>query len=213
MEAWHWNPEGTWSDPAGKGYFTGSANPGSRTHSSFLRLSLASSRSDARRRHGYGGLFATHRWRCEFVLEKQSVFVRHFHRGNDTLHPQWVIIDLANRHEVNAIRIEWAEPYATRYVVQYFTGNDPIKKPTEGVWQTFSGGMVTGGKGGAAVLHLASAPILVQHMRILMTQSSNTCDTHGSDDKRNCLGYAIRELYIGTTTARRQISRSGSPHT
>src|SRR5580704_4849476 len=27
MEAWHWNPEGKWSDPAGRGYFVGNAEP------------------------------------------------------------------------------------------------------------------------------------------------------------------------------------------
>jgi hypothetical protein len=37
-----------------------------------------------------------------------------------------------------------------------------------------------------------------------MTESSNTCDADGSadphSDPRNCVGYSIRELYLGTTT-------------
>jgi hypothetical protein len=41
----------------------------------------------------------------------------------------------------------------------------------------------------------------VRFIRIWMTESSNTCDTHGSADRRNCVGYAIRELYLGTVSA------------
>src|SRR5438105_15599828 len=33
-----------------------------------------------------------------------------------------------------------------------------------------------------------------------MTESSNTCDSHGSADRRNCVGYAMREIYLGTTS-------------
>jgi hypothetical protein len=200
MEAWHWNPQGTWSDPAGKGYFTGNATPGSESirHSYGYPLPHRGvTRDDGTDTVGYSRLTdgdATSYWKSNPYLSKD------FTGESDTLHPQWVIIDLANLREVNAIRIQWAEPYAVHYVVQYFTGSDPLKKPTDGVWQTFPGGLTKEGKGGSAVLQLSSAPMLVQHLRILMTESSNTCDTHGSDDKRNCLGYAIRELYIGTTT-------------
>ncbi len=34
-----------------------------------------------------------------------------------------------------------------------------------------------------------------------MTESSNTCDSHGPDDRRNCAGYAIFELYLSTKSA------------
>src|SRR5262249_35785087 len=37
-------------------------------------------------------------------------------------------------------------------------------------------------------------------VRIWMTESSNTCDADGPGDPRNCIGYAIREIYLGTTT-------------
>ena len=44
---------------------------------------------------------------------------------------------------------------------------------------------------------MGSSPVETKFVRILMRHSSNTCDTHGSADRRNCVGYAIRELYLG----------------
>jgi hypothetical protein len=201
MEAWHWNSNGTWSDPAGKGYFTGSATPGPEPirHSYGYPLPHRGvTRDDGTDTDGYSRLTdgdPTTYW-------KSNPYLSETYTGeSDSLHPQWVILDLAKPREISAIRIDWAEPYATHFVVQYFTGDDGVRKPTSGVWQAFPGGMITNGKGGNGVLQLASAPITVQFIRILMTASSNTCDTHGSADKRNCLGYAIHELYLGTTSS------------
>jgi len=201
MEAWHWNPQGTWSDPAGQGYFTGSATPGAEPirHSYGYPLPHRGvTRDDGTDTEGYSRLTdgdPDTYWKSNPYLSEK------FTNESDSLHPQWVIVDLAKPQEVNAIRIHWGEPYATHYLMQYFTGKDPIKKPTLGSWQTFPGGAITDGKGGAALTNLSSKALFVQHIRILMTQSSNSCDTHGSADKRNCLGYAIRELYLGTTDA------------
>jgi hypothetical protein len=38
----------------------------------------------------------------------------------------------------------------------------------------------------------------VEFVRVMMSVSSVTCDTHGSSDQRNCIGYAIDEVYLGT---------------
>src|SRR5580704_8056939 len=200
MEAWHWNPAGTWSDPAGKGYFTGSATPGD-----FVRHSYGYplphrgvTHDDGTDMVGYSRLTdgdTNTYW-------KSNPYLTQAYTGeDDSLHPQWVFLDLSSRQDISAIRIAWAEPYAKKYLVQYWTGEDPIKKPTVGVWQTFPAGAVSDGKGGTATIQLATTPVSAQWVRVLMTQSSNTCDTHGSADRRNCLGYAIREIYLGTTTA------------
>ena len=120
-----------------------------------------------------------------------------FTEEDDSLHPQWVILDLGSPQQINALRIAWADPYARHYLVQYWTGDDPMKQVTRGVWQTFANGVVIDGKGGTVTHQLAALPFPVQYLRILMTESSNTCDTHGSADRRNCVGYAIREIFAG----------------
>jgi hypothetical protein len=199
-EAWHWNPQGTWSDPAGKGYFTGSATPGAEMirHSYGYPLPHRGvTRDDGTDNVGYSRLTDGD---AESYWKSNPYLAQEFTGEDDALHPQWVFLDLTARAEVTAMRIAWGEPYARNYVVQYWTGENPIRKPTAGVWQTFPAGAVTNGKGGEATLQLSRIPVNVRWVRILMRESSNTCDTHGATDKRNCLGYAIRELYLGTTT-------------
>jgi hypothetical protein len=83
--------------------------------------------------------------------------------------------------------------------VQYWVGGgDAMDDQDKGMWKPFPSGAVTDGKGGTATLRLASSTVTTKFVRVLMTRSSNTCDTHGSSDRRNCVGYAIRELYLGT---------------
>jgi len=204
VEAWHWNPKGTWSDPSGKGYFTGSAMP-----TEAIRYSYGYSlphrgftRNDGTDTSGFSrmtdGDTATY-WKSNPYLSQ------HFTGESDSLHPQWVVIDFTQVQRVDSIRIAWAGPYATHYLIQYWTGDDPIRIPTRGVWQTFSNGTVTNGKGGTETIHFAPTPMAARFLRIWMTESSNTCDSHAasntsSPDPRNCLGYAISEIYVGTSS-------------
>ena len=200
IESWHWNPNGTWSDPAGKGYFVGNGTPGAdmvRHSYGYPLPHRGVTRDDGTDQVGFSRLDDGD----ETTYWKSNPYLTRFYTGeDDAAHPQWVFFDLSSKQDVTAIRIAWAEPYATKYAVQYWTGDDPIHKPAQGSWQAFPGGVVTDGKGGNAVLQLSTAPISVQWVRVWMTASSNTCDTHGSADKRDCMGYAIREIYLGTTT-------------
>lgn len=202
IAAWHWNPEGTWSDPSGQGYFVGSSKP-----TQFIRHSYGYPLPHRGVTHDDGTDFNGYSRLTDGDLNtywKSNPYLTQRYTGeDDALHPQWVIMDLGSLYRVTAMRIAWEEPYATRYLVQYWTGADvldPIRHPTAGIWQTFPGGTISNGKGGTVTLSLSSVPMAVQFVRILMTKSSNTCDTHGSSDPRNCVGYAIRELYLGNTS-------------
>ena len=201
VEAWHWNPTGQWSNTdKQEGYFVGNAEPiAEMIHSSWAAPlpHRGFSRGDG---NGWSRLTdgdPNSYWKSNPYLTKA------FTGEDDSLHPQWVMIDLGSKIDVNAIRIAWADPYATHYAVQFWTGElEPFYDgTTKGTWQTFPMGTITEGKGGTVTLKLVSWMIPVRYLRIWMTESSNTCDTHGSADKRNCVGYAINELYVGSLSA------------
>ena len=198
IDAWHWNPKGQWSNEKEKnGYFTGSAQP-----TDFVRKSFGyalphrgCTRSDADE-HEFSRLTdgdATSYWKSNPYLAQA------FSGESDALHPQWVVIDFATAQEIGAIQIAWANPYAAKFKVEYWTGKeDALTRQDSGTWVKFPHGEVSGdAREGSKVLRLADQPIRTRFLRIWMTESSNTCDTHGSGDKRNCAGYAISEISAG----------------
>jgi hypothetical protein len=199
VQAWHWNPKGSWSDPSGKGYFVGDAQPAEEMIRHSYGYSLPHrgvTRNSGAEFDGYSRLDdgdVNTYWKSNPYLTKA------FTGEDDSLHPQWIAIKLAERQIVTAIRVAWAEPYARSYRVQYWLGSgDAIDDPAGGVWKDFPAGTVTGGKGGTVTVQLSPAPVAAKFVRVLMTESSNTCDTHGKADPRNCVGYAIQEVYLGT---------------
>jgi hypothetical protein len=202
VQAWHWNPRGTWSDPSGKGYFVGDAKPTSEMIRHSYGYSLEHrgfTRNGGTEFDGYSRLddgdLDTY-WKSNPYLTKE------FTGEPDAAHPQWVVIDLEKSEDINAMRIAWAEPYARSFQVQYWTGSaDAMDEQDKGAWNNFPNGVVAAGKGGDAVLKLTATPVNARYVRILMAVSSGTCDTHGAGDRRNCVGFAIKELYLGTLDA------------
>ncbi|MGB6690244.1 MAG: discoidin domain-containing protein [Terracidiphilus sp.] len=208
-DAWHWNPNGTWSDEAHKsGYFTGSPNPGpnpspasSSDPKDFIRASFGyriTHRGTTRSDSGQNEYSRMTDGDPNTYWKSNPYLTSRFTGEPDAAHPQWVVIDFARALDIDAISIDWANPYATHYTVEYWVGvPDALNKQTAGEWVEFPQGEVTGGKGGSHVQRLADLPVATRFLRIVMIDSSNTCDTHGSGDPRNCVGYAISEISAG----------------
>ena len=193
MGAWHWTENGTWSDTARRsGYFTGSTELKDPTRY-ILAYALPHRGFATSGDAPVPGPNLSY-WKSNPYLTSR------FTGESDALHPQWVVVDLRSPKPVNAIRIAWASPYAVTYQVEYWEGKDALDfdRGPDGQWKVFASGAIRNSAGGAVTLKLSESPVSTQFLRVLMTESSNTCDLHGSGDTRNCVGYAIQSLEAGT---------------
>jgi hypothetical protein len=201
MAAWHWTENGTWSDPEHKsGYFTGSTELKEPTryilayglpHRGF---STSGDRPIQTPNLSY--------WKSNPYLTSK------FTHESDALHPQWVVVDLRTPQAVSAVQIAWKDPFAVTYQVEYWDGASGKERDAldfdrgpDGTWKVFPNGAMKNAKGGMVTLKLTDAPVTTRFIRVLMTESSNTCDEHGSADIRNCVGYAIDQIHAGSVDA------------
>lgn len=197
-DAWHWNPAGHWSDSANsRGYWTSDTALGAPIVTSRgYRLPRRGNTVDQADDRGYSRIDdgdSTTFWKSDPYLDTS------YTASGNRLHPQWVIVDLGRNEAVDAIRIDWARPFATRYDVQYWSGAWPgsgFDENPDGAWRVFPLGSVLAGTGGRDQRRLSTMPIETRFVRLWLRARSHTT-LPGSRDPRDALGYAIREIAIG----------------
>jgi hypothetical protein len=194
---WHWNPRGTWSDPMHQcGYWTSDDSLGEPINVSYgYCLPRRGNTIDQANDDGYSRIADADKdsfWKSNPYLDS------HFTGEPDDAHPQWVVIDLGARKPINAIRIHWGKPYAEQYRIEYWPGDDPmhLHADDDDDWQRFAHGNVDDAHGGDELIPLAERPRWGRFVRIMMSRSSQTSEKT-SNDIRDRLGFAIREIELG----------------
>jgi hypothetical protein len=196
-EVWHWNPRGTWSDPVHQcGYWTSDDSLSEPINVSYgYHLPRRGNTIDQANDDGYSRIADGDKesfWKSNPYLDS------HFTGEPEDAHSQWVVIDLGASKPVNAIRIHWAAPYAKRYRVEYWPGEDPmhLHADDDDDWQPFARGNVDDAHGDAQLIRLADRPRATRFVRIVMNGSSGT-SAESSEDIRDRVGFAIREIELG----------------
>jgi hypothetical protein len=196
-EVWHWNPRGAWSDAVHQcGYWTSDDSLSEPIKLSYgYRLPRRGNTIDQANDDGYSRITDGDDdsfWKSNPYLDS------HFIGKPDDAHPQWVVIDLGASKPVNAISIHWGTPYAERYRVEYWPGEDPmhLHPDDDDDWLPFEQGNVADVHGGDVLTRLAERPRSVRFVRVLMSHSSRT-SAQPSDDIRDRLGFTIREIDLG----------------
>jgi hypothetical protein len=194
IEAWHWSAEGRWSDPAhAQGYWISSDHPRRRPDITWgYALPRRGNSIDQANDKGYSRLDdgdPASFWKSNPYLDRSYT---HLTQNR----PQWVVVSFEKATPIDAARIAWAQPYATRFEVQYWTGKDEYDRA--GRWADFPLGSQSRERfPGEETLRLADAPVTARFVRILLSASSQTAPAR-SRDVRDRLGYAIAEIGLGT---------------
>jgi hypothetical protein len=201
IEAWHWNEAGEWSDSAHRqGYWTSSDRMRDGVTTSYgYRLPRRGRTIDDAGNDGFSRLDdgdTLSFWKSNPYLDA------HYTHDADTAHRQWLVADLGRALPVNQMVLAWGAPYPRRYRVEYWIGDEslPIHYNPEGQWQAFAGGVQPEASGGVVTLALSSTPVTTRFVRIVMEQSSHTAPV-GSRDPRDSVGFALREVWLGTRDA------------
>jgi hypothetical protein len=236
-QAWQFQPVGSYSEADRRqGYWTGSATPsGPAPKVSWgYDLPRRGDTIDQADDSGYSrlddGATSTF-WKSDPYLDS------HFTHEREAAHAQWVLVELPWPEPLDALRIDWAAPWARHLSVQYFVGQSAVmlEGDTAGYWRQFPDGKFRG-HAGTETLHLAGRPVMARFVRLVMYGSSHTAladhpglldsvpahpgvppsgPTHpglphsrslqrgrpAPRDVRDRLGYAIREIYLGTLDA------------
>ena len=198
-EVWHWNPQGTWSDPVHQcGYWTSNDSTPDPINLSYgYRLPRRGNTIDQANDDGYSRIAdgdESSFWKSNPYLDSQ------FTGEAGNTHPQWLVIDLGAAKPINSIRIHWGVPYAEQYRVEYWSGDDPmhLHSDQKDEWRLFSNGEVNHGSGGDESTQLCARAQPVRFVRLVMNRSSQT-NAQTSNDIRDRLGFALREIELGKT--------------
>lgn len=196
-EVWHWNPKGTWSEKnKQQGYWiSDSVSKEPIEISNGYRLPRRGNTFDQANNDGYSRIDdgdSTTFWKSNPYLDK------YFTKETNELHPQWVIVDLGKRYDVNALRIKWGYPYAVSFTADYARDVDPdyFDPFQPNIWRAFSKDSFQNLNGENKIVKITDKKLSVRFIRISMTKSSYT-SVIKSDDIRDKLGFAIKEVEVG----------------